>query len=129
MAAAVAIASFSTDSFTPFAVVPLTYCPHLEHVKEQTQIEFKYNVSKACKINGCGEPSENWICLTCNEIYCSRYVNNHMIEHYDKHRHPMALSFSDISVWCYECDSYVDNQILREAKLFAYVSKFGTTPG
>ncbi len=123
MVAAAAIASFSTDTCTPFAVVPLTYCPHLEYVKEQTQI--KYDISKPCSIYDCGEPSENWICLTCNKIYCSRYINNHMVEHYEKLRHPMALSFSDLSVWCYECDSYVHNQILNEAKQFAYMSKFG----
>ena len=123
-----AIASFSTEFCTPFAVIPLTYCPHLEHVKEQTQVDFKFDIRQPCKVEICCEPTENWICLTCNEIFCSRYVNNHMVDHFEQHKHPMALSFSDLSVWCYDCESYVDNEILKEAKLFAYQSKFGRPP-
>lgn len=47
-----------------------------------------------------------------------------MVDHYEKHKHPMVLSFSDISVWCYECDSYVHNDMLSDVKQIAYDSKF-----
>lgn len=127
MAAAATIASFSTEFCTPFAVVPLSYCPHLELIKEIKPAAEKVDAYKPCST--CTDGSENWICLSCYETFCSRYVNNHMVDHYEKHKHPMALSFSDISVWCYECDSYVHNSILSEAKELAYSSKFDNVKG
>ena len=33
----------------------------------------------------------------------------HGIDKGDDHR--LSLSFSDLSVWCYACDSYVDNPV------------------
>ena len=37
----------------------------------------------------------------------------------------MALSFSDLSVWCYCCDNYVDNIKLYDVKNAAHKDKFG----
>ena len=37
----------------------------------------------------------------------------------------MALSFSDLSVWCYCCDNYVDNEKLYSIKNAAHRDKFG----
>ena len=107
----------------PFAVEPLLYCPHLEIIKNVLLDESKFNVKQPCK--KCNDSTENWICLTCGEIYCSRFVNGHMATHFDQQRHPMTLSFSDISVWCYECEEYVHNPILSDTKAFTYNSKFG----
>jgi hypothetical protein len=120
--------NLSISTCTPFAVVPLSYCEHLELIKEIKLDSSLFEVNKAClKCSDAGiEVKENWICLTCGEIYCSRYVKNHMVSHYEKKKHPMVLSFSDISVWCYECDAYVHNELLSEAKMFAYNSKFGS---
>ena len=39
--------------------------------------------------------------------------------------HLMALSFSDLSVWCYCCDNYVDNIRLYDVKNAAHKDKFG----
>ena len=75
---------------------------------------------------------ENWICLTCNAIRCSRYVNGHCKDHWkntkrqqeeeedkkvgdtacitartDRIGHCIALSLQDLSVWCYECNAYI----------------------
>ena len=47
-----------------------------------------------------------------------------MVLHSIETNHPMALSFSDISVWCYECENYVDNEILAEIKSMIYKTKF-----
>ena len=82
----------------------------------------KIDVHMSCKI--CNDKQENWICLTCYEVYCSRFVNNHMVEHFNSTKHSMVLSFSDLSIWCYACDSYVENDLLNEAKSGAYRSKF-----
>ena len=37
----------------------------------------------------------------------------------------MALSFSDLSVWCYTCDNYIDNEKLYPIKNAAHKDKFG----
>lgn len=39
--------------------------------------------------------------------------------------HQLALSFSDLSVWCYACMSYVDNPTLHKFKNLAHLNKFG----
>ena len=31
--------------------------------------------------------------------------------HANENAHPLALSFSDLSVWCYACEAYIDNQV------------------
>ena len=54
----------------------------------------------------------------------NRYVNGHQVEHHSRSSHPLALSFSDLSVWCFDCDSYVDNQVLYNVKNLAHKDKF-----
>lgn len=115
----------STTFYTAVAVVPLTYCEHLELIRNQSHNPELFDAYESCL--KCADSSENWICLTCNQIFCSRFVNGHMAEHYEETKHPMVLSFSDISVWCYECDSYVHNPILSDVKLYAYNSKFNVS--
>lgn len=110
------------DSSTPFAVVPLPYCPHLEEINKNPQINL-IDVKRPC--TKCQSTKENWICLSCFECACSRFVKGHMTEHHEETKHPMVLSFSDLSVWCYVCDSYVHNDLLTEVKQHAYTSKFG----
>ena len=44
-------------------------------------------------------------------MFCGRYVNEHMVTHGVMSEHPMVLSFSDLSVWCYMCEAYVHNQV------------------
>lgn len=38
--------------------------------------------------------------------------------------HAMALSFSDLSVWCYKCESYIDNPVLYAYKNLVHRDKF-----
>ena len=49
-----------------------------------------------------------------------------MLFHGIEKNHLMALSFADLSVWCYGCDSYVDHALLDPAKNMLHVEKFGT---
>ncbi|KAM7265642.1 hypothetical protein ACFE04_003325 [Oxalis oulophora] len=62
----------------------------------------------------------------------SRFVNKHMLEHFQQtNSHCVALSFSDLSVWCFSCDSYLDAQVieqLRPVHETAYLLKFGQPP-
>lgn len=65
------------------------------------------------------------MCLICYKIFCSRYINEHSRLHYESSEHPLTLSFSDLSVWCYACEAYVDNPRLHKFKNLAHKSKFG----
>jgi NAD-dependent histone deacetylase SIR2 len=90
-----------------FAVSPKTDCPHLQNVNfsECSELLTRDVLTEPCL--HCRDPSENWLCLECQAVFCSRYVNGHMATHCSEEDHATALSFSDGSVWCYKCDSYV----------------------
>lgn len=45
------------------------------------------------------------------QVFCGRYVNKHMLVHEANSGHKVALSMADLSVWCYACDSYLDNHV------------------
>ena len=54
-----------------------------------------------------------------------RYKNSHCVAHSPSSGHCLALSYSDLSAWCYGCDSYVDNQLIYQVKNMAHRDKFG----
>lgn len=99
-----------------FAVMPLSDCPHLSaHVKELPREGI--DVKSPCQ--ECGSTEENWVCLECYTVHCARSVNAHGMHHEENTGHPLTLSFSDISVWCYACESYIDNPVsLRPFKIY-----------
>ena len=66
---------------------------------------------------------------THTQAYCGRYVNQHMLDHQDTAGHKVVLSLADISVWCFECDSYLDNEVLHAAKNSVHLNKFGCNMG
>ncbi|KAG2621053.1 hypothetical protein PVAP13_3NG226000 [Panicum virgatum] len=79
----------------------------------------------------CHHPAENWLCLICKDVLCSRFINKHMLCHYQEKGHCLALSFSDLSVWCFRCDSYLDVQAILELRPvyeIAHLLKFGERP-
>lgn len=106
-----------------FAVNPLTWCPHLETVAPLLSDTTVLDTNAPCE--KCGDTSENWICLVCYRVFCSRFVNEHMVLHGVEEGHLMCLSYSDLSVWCYGCDNYVDHQLVKPAKSAAHAHKFG----
>ncbi|KAK6627559.1 hypothetical protein RUM44_010037 [Polyplax serrata] len=105
-----------------FAVVPLPGCPHL--VQVQAVPPSGIDVNTPCAT--CESIQENWICLICYSVFCGRYVSQHMVFHNEESSHPLTLSFSDLSVWCYVCEAYIDNMILYPAKNAVHRSKFGS---
>ncbi|KAL9959777.1 hypothetical protein ACROYT_G033132 [Oculina patagonica] len=94
---------------TGFAVEMKTDCPHVQSLKDVSSLHV--DLSKPC--GSCGNVGENWLCLVCSAVYCSRYVKGHMVEHNSQTGHMVVLSFSDLSVWCYECDSYITSPLLQ----------------
>lgn len=73
----------------------------------------------------CLSTAENWYCLHCYQVLCGRYILQHMLCHHIQTQHPLALSFSDLSVWCYGCEAYIDNPQLFIYKARAHRYKFG----
>lgn len=106
-----------------FAVYPKTDCPHLAELPSAEQQPQRIDTKQLCSV--CSTNRENWWCLHCNEICCGRYVNEHMMFHHLSSEHPLALSFADLSVWCYKCQSYIDNPHLFKYKNLAHIDKFG----
>lgn len=136
------------DFGTCFAVHPIRDCPHTlqEHSDnlltflsntlplltkhQKTNNVFSIYTCKRCIDNNEPERAseENWFCLTCSEINCSRYVSAHAADHNKETKHPISFSFSDASFWCYECDSYVTSKRLdRLRKVFGHI-KHRKTP-
>lgn len=110
-----------TDVDGMYVVNPLPWCPHLESVRPMPAGGI--DVFLPCE--ECGGDAENWICLFCYKVLCGRYVNQHMVTHGKVSGHPLVLSFADLSVWCYACESYIHNKVLHEAKNAAHLVKFG----
>jgi NAD-dependent deacetylase sirtuin 2 len=94
-------------------------------------------------------PGENWLCLTCGALLCSRYANGHAKMHwedtksedciddeavgktgvnYGNHHssgHCVAVSLGDLSVWCYECGAYLVHPSLEAITKKLEDMKFG----
>jgi uncharacterized UBP type Zn finger protein len=146
-------------------VTPIDSCPHIQnHVKlSLDQLPFQPHATTCQRVtlttttkatgasaagrfksdlqdDGTCPGTENWLCLECGTIRCSRYVNGHGLVHWeqtkaaavaaaqeassststeeDKHGHCVAVSLADLSVWCYVCNAY-----LRHPSLSAITQK------
>ncbi|XP_033218700.1 histone deacetylase 6 isoform X3 [Belonocnema kinseyi] len=104
-----------------FAIIPKRNCPHLNTVNDVPKSGI--DVHSSCEI--CANISENWICLQCYSVCCARNINQHALMHEQHTRHPLTLSFSDLSVWCYRCESYIDDPILYAVRNATHKNKFG----
>ncbi|KAM7134140.1 protein deacetylase HDAC6 isoform 2-T3 [Macrochelys suwanniensis] len=107
-----------------YAVTPLPWCPHLDSLQPLPPAGL--DVLAPCE--ECGSLGENWVCLACYQVLCGRYVNQHMLAHGSLSGHPLVLSYADLSVWCYACQSYVHHPTLLPAKALAHRMKFGEDP-
>ena len=121
MAAALRELGEEFDPSAGFAVVPLTDCPHLSDLPAR-------EVSMDARCSQCLE-DEVWICGTCGKVLCSRYKNKHMLEHAEQEGHAIGLSLSDLSFWCFKCNSLDVFALPKLHALYtAHVAKFGQPP-
>ena len=91
-----------------FAVSPKYDCGHIGSFFEGMA---EVSITAPCKV--CADARENWVCVQCGEVFCSRFVGEHMVRHFEQTAHPIALSFTDLSFWCYSCESYVASNLLK----------------
>lgn len=69
----------------------------------------------------CQHPNENWLCLCCKDVLCSRFVNKHMLEHYHQSNHCLALSYRFLRV-SFPFICWSKNYIIRLLFLFHYLT-------
>jgi NAD-dependent deacetylase sirtuin 2 len=93
---------------------------------------------------------EIWLCLECGVLLCSRYANGHAKVHWedtksedsiatgaigkagvnyegDGEGHCIAVSLADLSVWCYECNAYLQHPSLEVLTRQLEEIKFGSS--
>ena len=110
-------------------VIPKQTCEHVQFV----QLLEELNPSTNNQCVDCENSNENWLCLSCGEIHCSRYINNHGEEHWlftlltddQGIGHCLTISLIDLSVWCYLCKSYIKNLRLNPLIKQIELMKFG----
>ncbi|KAM4751742.1 LOW QUALITY PROTEIN: protein deacetylase HDAC6, partial [Cyanocitta cristata] len=110
-----------------YAVTPLLDCPHLGAVAPPPAGGALGDILPP-PAAVCGSRRENWLCLSCHQVLCGRYVGRHMLEHGAASGHPLVLSLRDLAAWCYPCGGYVTHPVLLPTKTFIYRLKFGTDP-
>lgn len=129
------------------AIYPIDTCPHLNDCHFQLQASklasdlwqipcmYQTSIKKVGQLKGavdtlnedgsCPAIGENWLCLECGLICCSRYVNGHGLQHWEETKqegngeeeeedvgHCLALSLADLSVWCHVCNAYLKHDKL-----------------
>eukprot|EP00750_Incisomonas_marina_P016718 INCI19302.1.p1 GENE.INCI19302.1~~INCI19302.1.p1 ORF type:complete len:388 (-),score=59.47 INCI19302.1:418-1581(-) len=58
-----------------------------------------------------GQTHEDYLCLTCFQIYCGRYEAGHMYKHVQTAKfkdHQLALDLNSLNIWCYACSAYIN---------------------
>nr|XP_054757759.1 ubiquitin carboxyl-terminal hydrolase 44-like [Lytechinus pictus] len=57
----------------------------------------------------CGTTESVWACLSCTNVACGRYNEEHALRHFKESNHPLAIEVNERYVYCYECDDYILN--------------------
>ncbi|XP_020425404.1 histone deacetylase 6 isoform X4 [Prunus persica] len=87
-------------------VAARTFCDHLPSLST----DLAHIPAPDTPCNRCQHPNENWLCFCCMDVLCSPFVNKYTVQHYQQTKHCLALSYSDLSVWCFSCDTCLDAQ-------------------
>ena len=105
-----------------YAVYPKTDCPHIGDVVLNN---IEIDCGKPCEV--CGDKDENWVCLLCNKVRCSRYKNKHMVDHVEEEgrcHKAIVASYADFSFWCNKCEDYISHPSLHIVRKAMEISKF-----
>jgi hypothetical protein len=130
-------------------IYPISTCPHIQDHVRLTRVQLPHDphllpcsfenalngsspassTTGRAKSDTSGEdgscPSgENWLCLECGVVRCSRYVNGHALSHWEETKtysdcdgHCVAVSLADLSSWCHVCNAYVKNETVLDPLL------------
>ena len=96
-------------------------CPHIKNllpIEKFSSIKFS-----ELKCKNCEEKKDLWVCFSCGDAFCGRYVKGHCNFHWkENNEHCISISILDLSVWCYNCKtnnyedpgSYIDLDITQK---------------
>eukprot|EP01119_Soliformovum_irregulare_P019952 TRINITY_DN6407_c0_g1_i1.p1 TRINITY_DN6407_c0_g1~~TRINITY_DN6407_c0_g1_i1.p1 ORF type:complete len:513 (-),score=158.03 TRINITY_DN6407_c0_g1_i1:26-1564(-) len=116
------------DDEKGFSVEPMSNCPHIKPMFQNDPLLWDpVEFGSPCKI--CKDATECWLCLTCYNTYCSRYVKGHGREHWKETGHCIHFSFQDLSFWCHECEAYIKSEHFTSLYYDFHLKKFGCPPG
>ena len=125
------------------AILPSKCCPHILDSYDSATIQAAFSQLPegltVVPCHDCSSTKENWMCLSCGLVSCSRYQNCHGESHWLEHMcsanekessdtHCLSISFSDLNVWCYECGSYIKHSSLIPLLVEAEAIKFTSAP-
>ncbi|XP_053497970.1 ubiquitin carboxyl-terminal hydrolase 3 isoform X1 [Ictalurus furcatus] len=100
-------------------------CPHLSSTvcvaMDPTRFPHGSPSSWCCSV--CRSNKSPWVCLTCLNVHCGRYVNGHAKKHFEEvhcsatgqkktekfQQHSVCMDCSSYSTFCYRCDDFVVN--------------------
>eukprot|EP01087_Luapelamoeba_hula_P019697 TRINITY_DN6563_c0_g1_i1.p1 TRINITY_DN6563_c0_g1~~TRINITY_DN6563_c0_g1_i1.p1 ORF type:complete len:603 (+),score=91.58 TRINITY_DN6563_c0_g1_i1:91-1899(+) len=118
------------DEQKGFYVDPKRDCPHIVTNINTTLYNDTQRITQLVgngRCEDCDHVQENWLCLACGLRFCSRYVHGHMQEHASTHtNHNICASYSDLSLWCFACESYITDPMFRPLLNMMANEKFGS---
>ena len=117
---------FSNPIFSPKLRFTCCRCSHIFESRASFD-DFSFDFTNNTCVEGC-HSDQNWVCLSCKTPRCSRYANGHNILHWRESGHSLALSISDLSIWCYACSKYIKSESLSGILSAAYAAKFPAEP-
>uniref|UniRef100_A0A8C1ZXB0 Ubiquitin carboxyl-terminal hydrolase n=1 Tax=Cyprinus carpio TaxID=7962 RepID=A0A8C1ZXB0_CYPCA len=106
-------------------------CPHLSSsvcmTVDPTRFPNGSPSSWCCSV--CRSNKSTWVCLTCLNVHCGRYVNGHAKKHFEEiqapggcqrkpereklseksQQHSVCMDCNSYSTFCYRCDEFVVN--------------------
>lgn len=139
-----------------FAVEVKRDCPHVAEagIRDISPDKARELVARRCE--ECGHEGEVWFNLSTHQVLCSRYAKSHMLRRAQelraanekkygadpgaaagdsevagegRHAGQIAVSALDLSVWCFECDSYIESDYTQPSVNALCEAKFGGSEG
>ena len=118
----------SASAVRMLSAFPSTKCEHVEACVSDHMTPMDMNAP--CSV--CGAAGDNWVCLTCGQVFCGRNASSHVVDHFHQTQsdtprgHALSLHFGDLTVWCLICDRDVVHRALQPVLQLAHQSRFGT---
>ena len=77
-------------------------CPacHLSHRTRDTESQVPYSKCMLCTESK-NDPKDNWVCVVCGYIGCSRYQQGHARDHFLRSGHVYSMEIDTQRVWHY----------------------------
>ncbi|KAK3591917.1 hypothetical protein CHS0354_005136 [Potamilus streckersoni] len=85
----------------------MDHCKHVSKIRPAWNTSILNPQKWLCYV--CGTTESAWACLSCANVACGRFNQEHALKHYQESKHPICIEVNEKYVYCYECDDYVLN--------------------